>query len=75
MSLMYCLIVARLAGWKILESSRRVIRRVFEGGAGEESGGMVERSRERGERERFFEIDEGEDVADVGGELAERFCV
>jgi hypothetical protein len=75
MSLICWRMVARLAGWKIFKSSRRVIRRVLEGGAGCERGGSEERSRERGERERFVEsgVERGEEVVEVGGEVAERF--
>jgi hypothetical protein len=43
-------IVAREAGWNIARSSRLVIRRVFDGGAGVERGGMEERSIESGVR-------------------------
>jgi hypothetical protein len=70
-SLMCCRIVARLAGWKILGSSRRVISRVLEGGAGWDKGGSDERSRLRGERERFVEsgVERGEEAVEVGGEV------
>ena len=40
------------------------MRRVFDGGAGDESGGSVDRSRDIGDRDRFLEIEDGED----GGE-------
>ena len=64
-------IVARKAGWKIERSSRFVIRRVLEGGAGVTRGGIVERSIERGlfggRGER-----EGEDVVGEGDEW--RLC-
>ena len=59
MSLRCCRIVAREAGWKILDSVRRVIRRVLDGGAGVASGGRDPRSSERGERERFLDNEEG----------------
>lgn len=45
--------------------------RVLEGGAGCERGGKEERSRDKGERERFEGMDRGEDAVDVGGELVE----
>jgi hypothetical protein len=60
-------IVAREEGWKILGSERRVIRRVLEGGAGDDNGGSEDRSMESGDRERFWER-EGEEPADAGGE-------
>ena len=66
---MCSLIVAREAGWKILWSSKRVMSRVLEGGAGCERGGKEERSRDK--RERFEGMDRGEDAVDVGGELVE----
>lgn len=44
---MCCLIVARAAGWKIAKEFRFVMRSVFEGGAGVESGGRFERSIDR----------------------------
>lgn len=72
--LMCSRMVAREAAWKILGSSRRVIRRVFDGGAGDESGGRELRSMERGERERFCNI-EGEEPAEFGGELRWRLEV
>lgn len=75
MSVMCCLMVANEAGWKILESSRRVTRRVLEGGTGCESGGMEERSRERGDLDRFADKERGEEAVEVGGEFAERFRV
>lgn len=43
-------IVASEAGWNIARSSSLVIRRVFDGGAGVERGGMEERSIESGVR-------------------------
>ncbi len=78
MSLMCWRMVARLAGWKILGSSRRVIRRVLLGGAGWTRGGREERSRERGERDRFaerFGVERGEEDVEVGGEEGERLSV
>lgn len=75
MSEMCCLMVASEAGWKILGSSRRVIRRVLEGGAGCESGGREDKSMERGDRDRFADNEQGEDAVEVGGELAERLWV
>jgi hypothetical protein len=64
-------IVAREAGWKIDRSSRLVMRRVFEGGAGWVSGGIEDRSIERGvlgdRGERA-----GDDIVGEGDEC--RFC-
>lgn len=74
-SVMCCLIVARDAGWKILRSSKRVIRRVLEGGAGCESGGNDERSSERGFCDRLFDSDRGDEDVEAGGELAGMCCV
>lgn len=74
-SLMCCLIVANEAGWKILGSSRRVIRRVLEGGDGCESGGREDKSSDKGECDRFRDRDTGEDPVEVGGELDVIFCV
>lgn len=51
--LMCTRIVASEAGWKIFESSRRVIRRVLDGGAGCCNGGMLDRSIDNGERDRL----------------------
>ncbi len=67
-SLMCCLIVAREAGWNILGFSRRVIRRVLEGGAGCERGGREDKSSDRGERERFADNEPGEEAVETGGE-------
>jgi hypothetical protein len=75
MSLMYCLIVAKEAGWKILGSSSRVMSRVFDGGEGCESGGKDVRSRDKGDRDLFLDSPEGEDDADMGGESEGRCCV
>lgn len=78
MELMCARIVASEAGWKIFESSSRVIRRVLDGGAGCCNGGMLERSIDSGERERLCEMDEGDAVdgdADSGGDVEGRFCV
>lgn len=61
--------VAREAGWKIVGSFSWVIRRVLDGGEGWVSGGRVERSRERGEAERRWETDLGEEVVEGGGEV------
>jgi len=61
-------IVARDAGWKMLRSSRRVIRSVFVGGEGEDRGGIEPKSIERGERDRFADS-EGEEEPDTGGEF------
>ena len=74
MPLMCSLIVAIEAAWKILGSSSRVMRRVFDGGAGEERGGNEVRSSESGDRDRFFDT-VGEEPADCGGELVSRFEV
>jgi hypothetical protein len=76
--LMCARIVANDAGWKILESSSRVIRSVLDGGAGCCKGGMLVRSIDKGERERFCERDDGDGVdgvADSGGDVEGRFCV
>ena len=67
--LMCSRIVASEAAWKILGSSRRVTRSVFEGGAGEESGGNEDRSRDSGDLERFCDKD-GDEPAEFGGELS-----
>ena len=74
MELICSRIVAIEAAWKILGSSSLVMRRVFDGGAGEESGGNEVRSMERGDREHFFDT-EGEEPADCGGELVLRLEV
>lgn len=63
--LMCCLIVAIEAGWKILGSVSLVIKRVFEGGAGEVRGGKELRSSERGDLGLLLP---GDEVADVGGD-------
>lgn len=52
-----------------------MIRRVFDGGAGCDSGGKDDRSSDRGERDRFFDKDTGEEAVDAGGELEGMFCV
>lgn len=65
---MCCLIVAREAGWKILGSVSLVMRRVFDGGAGEIRPGTEERSSDSGDLDLFFDREPGEDVAEVGGE-------
>lgn len=44
-------------------SSSLVMSRVFDGGAGEDSGGIEERSRDIGDR--FFD---GDDDSDIGGD-------
>lgn len=78
MELMCARIVASEAGWKILESSSRVMRSVLDGGAGCCKGGMLVRSIDKGERERFCDREEGEgvdEVADSGGDVDGRFCV
>ena len=67
-------IVAIEAAWKILGSSSLVMRRVLDGGAGEDRGGREVRSRDRGDRDLFWDI-EGEEPADCGGELLWRFEV
>lgn len=68
--------VAREAGWKILASSSRVIRRVLEGGAGCERGGRLDRSRDNGECDRFLWREAGEEGAERGGEAEDdRFWV
>ena len=72
-SFICCLMVAREAGWKILGSSRRVISRVLDGGAGWESGGIEDKSIERGDRDRFCESEAGDEAVEVGGELEEMF--
>lgn len=63
-----CLIVARDAGWKIFGSVSLVMRRVFEGGAGDVNPGIEDKSIDNGDLERFFDSEPGEDAADVGGE-------
>lgn len=63
-----CLIVAREAGWKIFGSVSLVMRRVFEGGDGDVRPGIEERSIDKGDLERFFDNEPGEDAAEVGGE-------
>lgn len=68
MELMCSRMVAREAAWKILGSSSLVMSRVLDGGAGCDGGGSVERSRDKGDRERFCDRD-GEGPADKGGEL------
>ena len=60
-------IVARLAGWKMCGSSRRVMRRVLEGGVGVERGGIFCRSIERGEWARRLERVVGEEEVLIGG--------
>lgn len=72
-SLMCCRIVARDAGWNILGSSSRVIRRVLEGGAGCDRGGRDERSSDRGDRDRLCDNEAGDEAVDVGGEFEDRF--
>ena len=51
--LMCSRIVAIEAAWKILGSSSLVMRRVLDGGAGEDRGGREVRSRDRGDRDLF----------------------
>ena len=48
------------------------MRRVLDGGAGEESGGNDERSSERPDRDRLCD-NEGDELADCGGELLLRW--
>lgn len=58
-------IASRDAGWKRMRSFRSVMRRVFEGGDGCESGGRLERSMDsegREGREELFGFDEGEET-------------
>ncbi len=74
MELMCSRIVAIEAAWKILGSSSLVMSRVLEGGAGEERGGSVVRSIDRGDFERFFDS-EGEEPRDWGEKLLLRFEV
>ncbi len=66
--------VAIEAAWKILGSSSRVISRVFVGGAGEERGGMEDRSMDNGDRERFCD-NEGDEPAEFGGDARSRLDV
>jgi len=66
--LMCCLIVARLAGWKILGSVSLVIRSVLDGGAGDDRPGSEDRSIDSGDLDRFPDSEPGEDVAEAGGE-------
>lgn len=70
-------IVAMEAGWKILGSSSLVMRRVLDGGAGCCSGGMLDRSIDKGDRERFCDKGgEGVDgLAERGGDAEARLCV
>lgn len=44
------------------------MRRVFDGGAGEDRPGTDDRSRDSGDLDRFFDKEPGEDVAEAGGE-------
>jgi len=69
--LMCCLTVAREAGWKIFGSVSLVMRRVFEGGAGDERAGSEERSKDSGDLDLFLDSDPGEDVAEMGGVVFE----
>lgn len=60
--------VSRAAGWKRCRSFSSVIRRVLEGGDGWESGGRLDKSRERdGRDEKRLIVIEGEEGR-VGGE-------
>lgn len=61
-------IASREEGWKRMRSFRSVMRRVFEGGVGLESGGRLERSMERDGRD-----DREERFAWVGGEEGSGF--
>lgn len=61
-------IVASEAGWKIFGSVSLVIRRVFEGGAGEIRPGIEERSMDSGERDRLADNEPGDDAPETGGE-------
>ena len=63
-----CRIVAKEAGWKISGSSSWVMSRVFEGGAGCESGGRDVKSMESGVLDRCSDKDFGVDGIEVGGE-------
>ena len=45
------------------------MRRVLEGGAGEDSGGNVERSSDKGDRDRFLESEDGDAPGERGGEF------
>lgn len=67
-SLMCCLMVAREAGWKILESVSLVMRRVLEGGAGDMRPGKEVRSIDRGDLDLLVDRPPGEEEADTGGE-------
>jgi len=66
--LICCLIVAREAGWKILGSVSLVMRRVFDGGAGDIKPGTEDRSKDSGDLDLFFDSEPGEDAAEMGGE-------
>jgi len=67
-SLMCWRMVASEAGWKMCGSSRRVMRRVLEGGAGDESGGMEFRSKARGVCARRPDSEAGEEEVEMGGD-------
>lgn len=61
-------IVSREEGWKRMRSFNSVIRRVFDGGDGCESGGTREMSMEREGREECREGRFAVDEVDVGSE-------
>jgi len=46
--------------------------RVLDGGAGEDRGGIEDKSIDSGDRGRFPDADEGEEAPDTGGELEPR---
>jgi hypothetical protein len=55
-------------------SSSWVMRRVFDGGEGWESGGIFCKSMERGEWARRLLMEDGEEAVEVGGEEDEVDC-
>lgn len=74
MELMCWRMVAREAGWKMCRSSSWVMRRVLEGGAGWERGGILCRSMERGEFARRLLKEVGDEAVEVGGEEDDADC-
>lgn len=66
--LMCCLIVAREAGWKILGSVSLVMRRVLDGGAGDDRPGTEDKSMDSGDLDLFRDSEPGDDAAEAGGE-------
>lgn len=58
----------------MLGSSNLVIRRVFEGGAGCDSGGIEDRSSDMGECARLAARAEGDEAEDSGGDSVALEC-